>query len=131
MLTINLYFSKEGIYYSFNGKNAKKAILKEGKKKKMPFDPISALKFRRIELLVRAGGDANGVSLILGFLGVSVRSLIEYLSNDKRLDEYKIRIIPCYTNEATTANISIKVFTSPALLIGAMAHTKKGVKNER
>lgn len=97
-------------------------------KKRRKANLFFALYFREIILTAYIGGDPQSVSLFLGGALISLDAALEYLDKIGRLDERKVRILPCYVGNQSTVNFSISVFSSIALLLSTLAHTTEGGK---
>ena len=131
---IKLYFTEEEIFLSLNGKKGNRIIPKNDTSKRMRISLdglLAAIHIRTFELSLYAGGDPSALCMTLATLSTLLHEGARYLRRRNRLDACRIRILPCDKEERLAVNFSISLFTSPALVIYAVAHTIKGDKNAK
>ena len=128
VLRIRILLSEEGFFLSLNGKKGKKLPRKKNKKSEIEFSPFDAIRIRSLDLSIYAGGSPEKVSMILGGIKSGTETFLSYLSATKRVDDWRVRVFPCYTDERGTVNFSIRLFTTVAFLLSAFTHTGKGEK---
>ena len=126
-----VFFDKEGICLSLYGRKGRAIVPPKGKGGGgIPFD-LTALHFSSISLDVYAGGDLLGATYLLSSLIGVMDAAMRYLESEKLLDRAEIRVIPCYINRQTSANLSIRVFTSIIKFSASFIHTKIGVNHAK
>lgn len=124
---IRLLFAKEGVFYSINKKNGVPIKLTD----KPSNMPVSIFTIRLLSFYadVNIGGDIS-ISTYASYALIQIIDIIfSFFRKENLLDRGKVRVIPCYLNDQTTVKISIRFFTSVALFISGMIHTKQEVKN--
>ena len=125
MLWLTIYFSPEGVEYSLNGRPSEPIRAREKSGGGIPFD-IHIIRITSLDVNVYGGNEISATSYVeygvLSLLDAAIRSLL----SEGILDRASIRVLPCYVNEQTTANLSIRLFTTPTLFLGGIIHTKKG-----
>ena len=134
MITLRLFLDKEqGLLISLNGRKgrAMSTEKKRGMPKKDYLPLLYSLFFTEVKVSLYVGGDVQGVSLILGAINVFSEQVIRLLTALRRIDNIKIRFLPCYVNDQGSVNFSIRLFTSIALILYGLAHTRKGDKNAK
>jgi len=92
----------------------------------MPRIGIPIIRITSLDLDVYSGDEITATSYLASVLLSILETLISYLRKEKALDHARLRVIPCYINEQTTVKISIRLFTSIALFISGLIHTKNG-----
>ena len=126
LLRIRIFLSEEGLFLSLNGKKGKEIKRKKKKKSIFGFSPFSAIKIRSFDLSVRAGGSPDKISPILAILKSIAGTFLSYLSSEKIVDEWRVRVLPSYDEKRATVNFTISIFTSLAFLLSSFTHTTKG-----
>ena len=92
---------------------------------------FNVLYFTNIDFAIHAGGEPEGISLFLGSLEVLLNDLLNAGMRFGRVDRWRMRILPCYVGDPIAVKFSISLFSAPALIFYALAHTTKGVKNAK
>ena len=134
VITLKIFLDeKEGLLLSINGRKAKGLSKKEKKSKpKRDYLPLlRALYFTNADIAVYAGGEPEGISLFLASLQILLNRALSEGVRFGRMDRYKMRFYPCYVGEPFAVKFSISLFSAPALIFYALAHTTKGVKDAK
>ena len=132
VFTIKVYFNnEEGVFISLNGKKGKR--LGEGKRKhKKPpreinyLSLLSCVYLSKVDIALYIGGEPQSISLLLGSIRILLDSILALINARRPLDSSRIRLLPCFHSDPVTAKFSITLFTSPALILFALAHTMLG-----
>ena len=121
-----VFFDKSGLYFSLYGRRGKAVIPKQGKRgSSISFD-IRALHFSSVTVDVYAGGDLFAATYVLSALIAVMDAAMRYLESERLLDHASVRVMPCYINEQSSVNLSIRFFTSPIKFLSSFIHTTKG-----
>ncbi len=132
LFTIKVYFNKEeGVFISLNGKKGKR--LGEGKpKRKKPTREInylallSGVYLTKVDIALYIGGEPQSISLLLGSIRILLDTIVALINLRRPLDSSRIRLLPCFHSDPVSAKFSITLFTSPVLILFALAHTILG-----
>ena len=134
VLSLKLYFDPDrGVFLSVNGKEGK-LIGANGGGSGGNFDYmplVYSLYPTKVEIGIYAGGDPLVISMFLGTVRVAIENLLNVIDRYRAIDERRIRVYPCFVNDQTSVNFSIRFFTSLTLIMQALVHTKIGVKNAK
>ena len=125
-VTLKIFFSEDGVYFSAFGKRGRPLIFKD-KKTSVPFD-IRALHFTSIKVRIYAGGETDATTYLLASLAEIFDVGMRYLREERVLDAGEVLILPCYVNKQSSVNLSMRFFTSIAMFFACFFHTKKGEK---
>ena len=131
VLTLKFCFDEEkGVYLSVNGRPGKPFEIKR-KKGKVDRDYrafLYTIYFTNVELDAYVGGAPDRISLAVCSMRFLLDEILSLINALDRIDFARFRILPCYVDDPITVRFSITLFSVPALILYAFAHTTKRSK---